>query len=84
MLHEDESSSYRMALAAALQARRESQKMSKSALALGAGISIQSVAFVENGVNSPSVSNYLRMCAALGVRPDELLNEILGPDFPQS
>lgn len=65
------------ALADAIKASRESAGLSKSALAQRAGIAIQSVSFIENNVNSPSISTFLRICAALGVEPDVLLKRAI-------
>jgi transcriptional regulator with XRE-family HTH domain len=53
------------AVAEELQRRREALGLSRNALAQKAGISVQSVSFIENGVNSPSLSTLLRICNAL-------------------
>jgi Predicted transcriptional regulators len=63
------------ALAAVLKELREKQGLSKNALAQKAGISVQSVSFIEEGVNSPSVSTLLRLCDALGTSPEKLFKE---------
>jgi transcriptional regulator with XRE-family HTH domain len=66
------------AVAEAIKARREAVGLSKNALAQKAGISVQSVSFIESAVNSPSISTFLRICAALEVSPDNLLRDALG------
>jgi len=66
------------AIAAAIKSNREAAALSKNALAQKAGVSIQSISFIEGGVNSPSLSTFMRICDALGKRPDLLLREALG------
>jgi transcriptional regulator with XRE-family HTH domain len=66
------------AIAAAIKAKREVLGLSMNSLAQKAGISVQSVSFIETAVNSPSLSTFLRICAALEVRPDSLLRDALG------
>ena len=68
------------AIAEAIKARREAVGLSKNALAGKAGISVQSVSFIENSVNSPSLSTFLRICSALEVEPDTLLRDALGKE----
>lgn len=65
------------AIAAAIKSSREAVGLSKNALAQKAGVSIQSIAFIEGAVNSPSLSTFLRICDALGKPPDLLLKEAL-------
>jgi len=65
------------AVADAIKARRETLGLSKNALAQKAGISVQSVSFIEASVNSPSLSTFLRICSALEVAPDSLLRDAL-------
>jgi transcriptional regulator with XRE-family HTH domain len=65
------------AIADAIKARREIVGLSKNALAQKAGISVQSVSFIESATNSPSLSTYLRICSALEVKPEALLREAL-------
>ena len=65
------------AIAAAIKARREAVGLSKNALAQKAGISVQSVSFIETAINSPSLSTFMRICAALEVSPDSLLRDAL-------
>lgn len=77
-MNEKEIARHGVALAALIKARRESAGLTKTALAERAGIGIQSVAFIEGGVNSPSISTFLRICDALETRPDLLLKEALG------
>lgn len=69
------------AIAEAIQTRREAVGLSKNALAQKAGISVQSVSFIENSVNSPSLSTFLRICIALEVKPDSLLRDALGKNL---
>jgi transcriptional regulator with XRE-family HTH domain len=68
------------AIAETIKTRRESAGLSKNALAQKAGISVQSVSFIENSVNSPSLSTFLRICSALEVKPDALLRKALGEE----
>jgi transcriptional regulator with XRE-family HTH domain len=69
------------AIAEAIKATRVSAGLSKNALAQKAGIAIQSISFIENFVNSPSISTFLRICAALEVQPDVLMKRaITGED----
>lgn len=77
MYRENEIAEIGRAIADALKSRREALKMSKNGLAQRAGISVQSVCFIEGAVNSPSLSTFLRICAALEVSPDSLLGEAL-------
>ena len=58
------------AIADVLRAKREALGLSKNALAQKAGISVQTVSFIETTVNSPSLSTFLRICDALEVRQD--------------
>lgn len=62
-----------MAVASALRSARESAGISKNALAQKAGVAVQTVAFVEGGVNSPSISTFLRLCNALDIEPETIL-----------
>lgn len=70
------------AIADTIKARREAMGLSKNALSQKAGISIQSLSFIENAVNSPSLSTFLRICGALDVKPDALLRDALGLELP--
>ncbi len=56
--------------------------LSKNALSQKAGISIQSLSFIENAVNSPSLSTFLRISNALETKPDALLREALNKEMP--
>lgn len=66
------------AVADVLKAHREALGLSKNALAQMAGVSVQTVSFIESAINSPSLSTFLRICSALEVSPDSLLAEALG------
>ena len=68
MLRDEEIQSSVKAVAAELQRLREAMGLSRNGLAQKAGISVQSVCFIENAVNSPSLSTLLRNCNALGTR----------------
>lgn len=76
-MHETQVEKAGKAIAHAIKIKREKVGLSKNALAQKAGISVQSVSFIEDAVNSPSISTYLRICSALEVRPDVLLGEAL-------
>jgi DNA-binding XRE family transcriptional regulator len=75
MLRDEEIQSSGKAVAAELQRRREALGLSRNGLAQMAGISVQSVCFIENGVNSPSLSTLLRICHALGTRVETVLRQ---------
>ncbi len=64
-----------VAMAGILKTRREKLGLSKNSLAQKAGVSVQSVSFIEDGVNSPSVSTLLRFCDALGLPPEKVFRE---------
>jgi transcriptional regulator with XRE-family HTH domain len=59
-------------VANALKTRRESIGLSKNSLAQKAGVNVQTVSFIEDCVNSPSVSTLLRLCDALGTTPEKI------------
>lgn len=75
MKPEDEVARTGRAIAQVLKSRRESLGLSKNALAQKAGVSVQSVAFIESAVNSPSVSTLLRLCSALETTPEAVFRE---------
>jgi len=52
---------------------RKAQKLSRYMLAKRAGIAQSYVRAVESGQSDPSVSTLLKIAAALGVKPGELL-----------
>lgn len=62
-------------IAEVLRDRRERKNLSKNALAQKAGISVQTVAFIEGAVNSPSISTLLRICHALETTPEKIIGE---------
>lgn len=73
MLRDEDIARISAALAEELGRARESAGLSKSLLAQRAGVAIQTVSFIEQGVNSPSIATYLRLCSALDVSPEDLL-----------
>jgi transcriptional regulator with XRE-family HTH domain len=73
VLRDDEIEKAGLAVAAELRRRREALGLSRNGLAQMAGISVQAVCFIESGVNSPSLSTLLRICAALEVKPSTVL-----------
>lgn len=73
VLRDEQIQDFGKAVAAELQARREGLGLSRNGLAQKAGISVQSVSFIENGVNSPSLSTLLRICHALEILPETVL-----------
>lgn len=77
-MNEEDITRYGAAIAAAIKTAREAAGLSKNALGQKAGINVQTVTFIENGINSPSLSTFLRICHALNKRPDLLLKEALG------
>lgn len=77
MLQESQIAKVKAAIAASLRLRREALNLSKNGLAQKAGISVQSVAFIEDGVNSPSISTFLRICEALDANAASILADAL-------
>jgi len=75
VISEEEITRIGKALAETLKSRREKLGLSKNSLAQKAGVSVQSVSFIEDGVNSPSISTLLRFCDALGTTPEKLFKE---------
>lgn len=75
MLRDDEITQISLAVATALRSARESAGLSKNALAQKAGVAVQTVAFIEGGTNSPSITTFLRLCNALGVEPEKILED---------
>ena len=82
MLTNEEVNDRSLRVAQALKARREKLGLSKNLLSQMAGVSVQTVAFIESGTNSPSIATLLRLCEALDVSPWLLLAEALadGPE----
>lgn len=78
MLRDEDITRISAALAEELGRARESAGLSKSLLAQRAGVAIQTVSFIEQGVNSPSIATYLRLCSALDVSPEDLLRRAQG------
>lgn len=77
MVRDEDISQIGSAVAAAIQRKRNALGLSKSALAQRAGVSIQAISFIENSVNSPSLSTLLRICGALETGLPEMLAEAL-------
>lgn len=80
VISEEEITRIGQALAKILKARREKLGLSKNSLAQKADVSVQSVSFLEEGVNSPSVSTLLRFCDALDTTPEKVLKEARKPE----
>lgn len=80
-MREEEIVRYQVAIAKVIKTKREELGLSKNALSQRAGISIQSLSFIENSINSPSLSTFLRICDALEAKPDYLLREALGKEW---
>lgn len=78
MLREEDITRISAALAEELRQARESAGLSKSLLAQHAGVAIQTVSFIEQGVNSPSIATFLRLCSALEVSPEVMLGRARG------
>lgn len=78
MLTNEEVAAQSLKIAQALKGRREELGLSKNLLAQKAGVSVQTVAFIESGTNSPSIATFLRLCQALDLRPWHLLNQAIG------
>ncbi len=75
MLRDQEINRISLTLAGALREARETAGLSKNALAQKAGISVQTVSFVESGTNSPSITTYLRFCSAMEIDPAATLEK---------
>lgn len=73
MLRDEEITRISFAVASALRMAREAAGMSKNALAQKAGVSVQTVSFIEAGTNSPSLKTFLRFCDALEIDPETVL-----------
>ena len=73
MLRDEDIQGIGKAVAAELRRRREALGLSRNGLAQKAGISVQSVCFIEGGVNSPSLSTLLRICQALETELENVL-----------
>ena len=73
VLRDEEIQKAGKAVAGELRRRREAIGLSRNGLAQRAGISVQSVCFIENGTNSPSLSTLLRICGALNVKLQTVL-----------
>ena len=80
VLRDDEIQKAGKAVAAELRRRREALGISRNGLAQRAGISVQSVCFIENGINSPSLSTLLRICGALEVKLTTVLRRASDSD----
>ncbi len=66
-------------VAAVLREERESRGLSMTALATRAGLSQQSVSYVERGMRIPNLDTLLRVCDALDVPLPEILARATGP-----
>jgi transcriptional regulator with XRE-family HTH domain len=75
VLRDEEITRISLAVANTLRSAREAAELSKNALAQKAGVSVQTVSFVEGGVNSPSISTFLRFSSALEIDPEVMLGE---------
>lgn len=64
-------------LADRIRDARVAAGLSKNMLAQTAGVSVQTVSFIEEAVNSPSVSTLLRLSDALDVKPEVLLKGLV-------
>lgn len=64
---------YRMILAGNLRRLRKAKGLSQDALAFDAGINRTYVGAVERGERNVSLDNIVRLAAAVGVSPAELL-----------
>lgn len=64
---------YRMILASNLRRLRKAKGLSQDALAFEAGINRTYVGAVERGERNVSLDNIVRLAAAVGVSPAELL-----------
>ena len=53
---------------------RIAKEMSQDALAKKAGVDRKTVNRIENGHFSPSLETYFRICAALSIKPKEMLS----------
>ncbi|MFD0895440.1 helix-turn-helix transcriptional regulator [Luteolibacter ambystomatis] len=63
------------AVAAVLRKRRESLGLTKTAVAQRAGINNQTVTFIEDCVNIPTIHTLLRFCWALDTTPEAVFKE---------
>ncbi len=64
-------------VAAILRSERKRLGLSMTALADRAGLSQQSVSYIERGMRIPNLDTLLRVCAALGVSLSEVIARAL-------
>lgn len=64
------------AVARNLGAHRRRRGITQSELALRAEMSISMACCIERGVRLPSLESFLRLCWALGVEPNDLLDGV--------
>lgn len=83
MLSEEKIKEVSKAVAQVIQRKREAANLSKNALAQKAGIAVQTVLFIENGVNSPSLTTLVRICEALGTSVDAIYQEAIKITNPE-
>lgn len=60
-------------VAALLQKERERQGLSLTTLGACAGLSQQSISYIERGLRTPNLDTLLRICSALGVELSDVL-----------
>ncbi len=56
-----------------LKEEREKQKISLNLLAQKAGVSRQTVAFIEQGLRNPTLNTLFRLTSALEVEPEKMI-----------
>jgi transcriptional regulator with XRE-family HTH domain len=56
-----------------LKEEREKRRISLNLLAQKAGVSRQTVAFIEQGLRNPTLNTLLRLTSALEVKPEEII-----------
>ena len=60
-----------------IQARREEIGMSQEQLAEAVGLSVKTIAFIEQGRNAPSMESFVKIANALRTSADALLADVL-------
>ena len=56
-----------------LKEEREKQSISLNLLAQKAGLSRQTVAFIEQGLRNPTLNTFFRLASALNIEPEKII-----------
>lgn len=67
---------FNSSLARVIRARREELGLSMTQVGIRAGLSQQSVSFLERELRSPNIETLLRICHALDLRLSEIITKV--------